>query len=433
MLPVINGIQQENDLFSNPVVDSHEPETINQYGQTYNVYNREILYQEVWDAPVTEVAKRYKVSDVTIHKICKALEIPTPPAGYWAKKRAGKSVTIVSLPKNDKISQKVGVQTGLTYNTKDKLEILAFLNEEDKFIILSVASQLLLPDEKTRMHEKIIAHRKVITEWKKKLKEYDNKGWNRRNLESPPYLANDIADETIPRACRIIDALIKAMEPLGGSLTNDLGFCINGETVRISFSESKDKVSHIPTKDENMQLLKYEENRKRNSWAPKPQIRIYDYIYNGKLRIFVQNRKEFRDCKLYSLEERIGDIMIEIYESSEDLRKKREVREETERKKKEEERRKEEFLKLYNAEVDSTISLINCSEDYEIACKIRLYISGVEASGSLDEKTKKWIDWAKDKADWYDPIIAKEDKFFGKRKHGKGTDSKKLENKRYWE
>ena len=58
------------------------PETIEKFGQAYNVYHRETLYQEVWSMPVTEVAKRYRVSDVAIHKVCKSLDIPTPPQGY---------------------------------------------------------------------------------------------------------------------------------------------------------------------------------------------------------------------------------------------------------------------------------------------------------------------------------------------------------------
>lgn len=62
-------------------------ETIEKFGRAYNVYHRETLYQEVWSMPVTEVAKRYKVSDVAIHKVCKSLDIPMPPQGYWAKLR----------------------------------------------------------------------------------------------------------------------------------------------------------------------------------------------------------------------------------------------------------------------------------------------------------------------------------------------------------
>ena len=44
------------------------PETVQRWGQTYHVYDRETLYREVWENPVTEVAKRYKVSDVAFIK-----------------------------------------------------------------------------------------------------------------------------------------------------------------------------------------------------------------------------------------------------------------------------------------------------------------------------------------------------------------------------
>jgi len=403
------------------------PETIERYGQIYNVYNRETLYREVWEAPVTEVAKRYKVSDVTIHKVCKALEIPTPPAGYWAKVRAGKPVTIIPLSKSKKASQKTGIRTGITYQPEVEKETLAFLSEEERSVILAVALQILLPDGTSRMHSKIIAHRKAIVEWKKQFKENERKGWNRRNSESPPFLADTVSDETLPRVCHIIDALIKAMEPLDCSLTENLIFIVNGETVRLFFSESQDKVAHIPTKEENLQLLKYEEERKRYSGASKPQIRKYDYVYNGRICLTVSNQKSFRDCKSYVVEERLGDIMIEIYEAAEALKKAREVREEAERKRQEEECRKEERRKRYNVEVNQTLALTNLAEDYDIACKIRQYISVAEESQSAE-----WIEWAKAKADWYDPTVAKKDEFFGKREHEKAAEEKKLKHQGYW-
>ena len=362
---------------------SQEPKTVEQYGQTYNVYNRETLYKEVWEAPVTEVAKKYKVSDVAIHKVCKSLEVPTPPAGYWAKLRAGKPVTVIPLPKSDKVIQKTGIQTGVTYQPEPEKETLAFLNEEDRSVILTVASQILLPDEGARMHPKIIAHRKTIAEWEKGHKNNESIGWNRRNAEPVPFLADSISDEALPRACRIIDALIKAMEPLGCSLTNDLGFVVNSETVRLSFSESQDQTRHIPTKEENMQLLEYEEKRRRDSWASKPQIRKYDYLYNGRLSLAVDGQKNFRDCKSYVLEERLGNIMIRIYEAAEALKEAREAREEAERQRREEERRQEERRERYNVEVDRTLALTNLAEDYDTACMIRNYIAVVEASGSL--------------------------------------------------
>ncbi len=422
-------IEEPADLA--PPVVINEPETFTQYGQTYNVYDRETLYKEVWAAPVTEVAKRYKVSDVAIHKVCKSLEIPTPPLGYWAKLRAGKPVSVIPLPKSDKASKKHGIQTGTTYQQEPEKEVLAFLNEEDRSVILAIASQILLPDEDARMHPKIIAHRKVVEEWKEQHKNDENKGWNRRNSEPAPFLADSISDEALPRACRIIDALINAMEPLGCALTNDLGFVVNGETVRLAFSESEDLANHVLTKDENMQLLKYEDERKHSSWASKPQIRKYDHVFNGRLSLSV-GQKSFRDCKSYVLENRLGNVMIELYEAAEKIKKDREAREEVERQRQEEERRREERRKRYNVEVDRTLALTNLAEDYNTACKIRNYISVVAASGTPDEKTAEWIEWAKAKADWYDPTVAKVDVYFGKREHEKDEEKKKLEHKGWW-
>jgi hypothetical protein len=124
--------------------------------------------------------------------------------------------------------------------------------------------------------------------------------------------------------------------------------------------------------------------------------------------------------------------MIALYESSDILRQEREAREEEERKRRDEERRKEERRNRYNAEVDHTLALVNLSEDYDTACKIRRYISTVEASENLDQKTIEWIQWAKAKADWYDPTIARKDEFFGKREHQKNADQKKLEHASYF-
>ncbi|WP_317952426.1 hypothetical protein [Paenibacillus chitinolyticus] len=43
----------------------------------------------------------------------------------------------------------------------------------------------------------------------------------------------------------------------------------------------------------------------------------------------------------------------------------------------------------------------------------------------------EWVEWAKAKADWYDPTIAREDEFFGIRDHKKNADQKKLERTGY--
>jgi hypothetical protein len=89
-----------------------KPEIVKSWaGKDQNVYRREVLYQEVWNFPVTEVAKKYAVSDVTIHKICREMEIPTPPVGYWAKKQAGQEVSVPPLPPSGCRCMKFGLRS----------------------------------------------------------------------------------------------------------------------------------------------------------------------------------------------------------------------------------------------------------------------------------------------------------------------------------
>ncbi len=59
---------------------------------------RQELYDLVWSAPRTQLAKELKVSDVWIAKQCRQARIPMPPPGYWAKLQHGKRQTPPPLP-----------------------------------------------------------------------------------------------------------------------------------------------------------------------------------------------------------------------------------------------------------------------------------------------------------------------------------------------
>ncbi|MBL3588504.1 MAG: hypothetical protein JMN24_01760 [gamma proteobacterium endosymbiont of Lamellibrachia anaximandri] len=63
-----------------------------------HVVSRDELYDLVWQQPRTHLAKHFGISDVAIGKACRKANIPMPPAGYWARKRSGKSVLERALP-----------------------------------------------------------------------------------------------------------------------------------------------------------------------------------------------------------------------------------------------------------------------------------------------------------------------------------------------
>ena len=78
----------------------------------------------------------------------------------------------------------------------------------------------------------------------------------------------------------------------------------------------------------------------------------------------------------------------------------------------EEARRREENRQRKEQEIRLVKELVNKAEDYRIAKKIREYIQAMIDSGNEDI-TPAWIEWARKKADWYDPSIATEDEYLG--------------------
>ena len=104
-------------------------------------YERKKLYEEVWNEPVSTVAKRYGVSDVAIHKICKSMDIPVPPRGYWAKIRAGQKVKKEPLPKTDKRTTVTRYFSIERKPPAPEPELMDILSEEEYQKLMEAADQ----------------------------------------------------------------------------------------------------------------------------------------------------------------------------------------------------------------------------------------------------------------------------------------------------
>lgn len=61
-------------------------------------FKRDALYELVWTAPVSEIARRLGVSDVALAKLCRNAAIPTPYRGYWARIDVGQVAPRKPLP-----------------------------------------------------------------------------------------------------------------------------------------------------------------------------------------------------------------------------------------------------------------------------------------------------------------------------------------------
>lgn len=455
---------------------------------------RQRLYDEIWEISVMGVAKKYDAPYAKLLKLCKESDIPIPPSGYWTQLKSGKIViktplpdslinevtlplksvkkpiqrikkassniveqNVLNLEKNSERQSVIEDSTNLTLSEKkEETEIIAvsnldgvkqsvmsseslsFLSEEERGKVLLAVVGLKVPGENSKLHKKINAYKAVIKDWNKKDTKTPGSQRSYKNFSNrPPLLAGVISSESLPRVFSILDALFRQVESLGGFINDDLSLQIRNEHVSIDIFEAQDEIKHEITKQEAQALIVYEDAKRRHSWASEPKIRKYDYVFNGRVRVSIRKGKYFRDTDNSKIESRIGDMLIELYEESEVVRIEREAREEAARMREEEARLKEERRNLYNEEVKRTIALENEALDYEKACRIRAYINAVEnasCENAVNGDISAWIDWARKKADWFDPIVARKDELLGRREYEKSEEQKSLKKNehRWW-
>lgn len=405
-------------------------------------FEREKLYDEIWDISLTGVSKKYGLNYAKLVQVCKENNIPYPSSAYWTKKNMGLDYTkeIIELPEAEEKEIEVLLKNtelliDKKVSDKDKFikefNFLNFLEEDEKKNVAEVIYDLSV-DKYRKNHKVIIEYKDKPKEERRKEREanYFNPYYNINNYVEKGYFAN-ISQTQKDRCMKILSAIYFAIEELGGQVNNNFLLYVRDENVTIEIEELQDTVIHELTKEEAKKILEYEESQKRHAYGYKPNIRKYDYVYNGKLKITCGDRKYIRETDKIKLEDKLGDIIIKLYEQSEEIKNERLEREKIARKRREEEERKEKIRNDKNSEVQKIKELINCAEDYKIACEIRNYIDAVSKKELLTDEIKEWIKWANKKANWFDPTIDGEDELLGKREHTKSMEDKNNKLNRY--
>ena len=374
--------------------------------------------------------------------MCKENNIPYPSSAYWTKKNMGLDYTkeIIELPEAEEKEIEVLLKNtelliDKKVSDKDKFikefNFLNFLEEDEKKNVAEVIYDLSV-DKYRKNHKVIIEYKNKAKEERRKEREanYFNPYYNINNYVEKGYFAN-VAKTQKDRCMKILSAIYFAIEELGGQVNNNFLLYVRDENITIEIEELQDTVIHELTKEEAKKILEYEESQKRHAYGYKPNIRKYDYVYNGKLKITCGDRKYIRETDKIKLEDKLGDIIIKLYEQSEEIKNERLEREKIARKRREEEERKEKIRNDKNSEVQKIKELINCAEDYKIACEIRNYIDAVSKKEILTDEIKEWIKWANKKANWFDPTIDEEDELLGKREHTKSMEDKNNKLNKY--
>ena len=172
-----------------------------------HIFKRDELYNEVWSTPMSKLAKNYNISDVGLAKICKAMDIPVPPRGYWAKKAAGKKTAIVSLPQEAKVTVKEYRHSFSELSNAVKEEGNIYNNE------LEITRLKGIKTSRT-----ILKYHPLVELTRKNLLSQEP------DLQFPiiktvgEFLSVDVSIKNMDHGLRIIETIIKNIEKIGGKI-----------------------------------------------------------------------------------------------------------------------------------------------------------------------------------------------------------------------
>ena len=344
---------------------------------------RKELYDLVWSTSLSKLTQQYALSNDGIKKICKQFDIPMPDSGYWTKLKFNKVMDKEMLNEDfsgeDKIVLTLREEGTIGSSNQTPLTILTNQIKNDSKAPTKVSGRLSNPDKLTIQTQEY---------WAKEEKE--------------PYYRDDtkvklpirVGKSNKERGLRFMDALVKLIKYRGHSFI-------------------KKNFEFFVVIDEIEILLDLREATKRV--PPTDRYSTSDYIPTGEfiLKTGRYSRiKEWRDGKV-KLEELLPNVVAKLEIDAQEEKKQKEASRLWSLQFDEEQRLKSEIKKRKEDEIAKFNKLLALSEQYNKSQLIRQYVEAekqkIIKENNLTSEKQEWIDWANDKADWFDPTINKPD------------------------
>ena len=254
------------------------------------VITRNELYEQVWSKPMTLLAKEYGVSDVGLSKICKKLNIPRPPVGYWSKIKAGKKVNHPYLPELDISNQETYV-----LENKNSPEIKSLPPDITYKLDTIKNKRIVVPQRVSKFHS-------LVQETKLFLSNSSNKTNGILGHKYQKCLDLRVTKNSLHRALILINTIIREC--------NNMNIVIKNYQHRktVAIYEGQEIQFIIREK------LKRIENPNKSDWNK------YKLLPTDNLCIEIQNyyyedyvRKSFADTTKTKVENLIGDFIQSIF------------------------------------------------------------------------------------------------------------------------
>lgn len=336
---------------------------------------------------MTSVAEKYNTTLHKLKKVCVENNIPIPPLGHWQRIKYGKQIEIPDLsPENSTTIKSTIDLLPVKIQKVDRLKQIREDIEKSCKQFLKVKRKLVNPDG-------------IIVEVKKDLDKRTTSHYGKEKgyISNHSHLAKVfVTPRNLMRALRILDAFVKLVKARKHQIK------LNGLTYEILIGEER-----------------YDFGIREKQVRSESTERGYTYNYKptGLLvlstgRFFL--KREYTDGIL-PLEKQLSTIVAHLeYQTElwqEEIKKHRAEQAIVDEKR----RIIQEEVKRKETEKENFMLLLKQAKRWHKANILREYIQRFEENclknNTLSEEKKEWFTWARDKADWFDPFIGKEDKY----------------------
>lgn len=398
--------------------------------ETFTVEERENLYNEVWKEPLVKVAKRYEISEAALRKRCNKLDIPLPPKGYWQKIKSGKEIKKLALSKVfGKYVQTVRKSIiKYKYNANElnderllilKDEELSLLTDETRILIKNKCDNIVVKNQLRKPHQLILDHQEEMMLRKQKEKELRESRFfiNRYSSEEVLYknfkssLPIHVSNNNIKRVYRILNALFKSLQELDASILIQSYWGKDVAEIRVG--------RHFY----GFEVKEEYKNKKKDKKENTEELEAIIFIFTVKSSYGQELDKsfEYKDLVNNPIEKQLSKIIFDLFVTSNKLDILEEIADREFNRRWEEEKRQRHLEEMKKAELEKVSKLEEIIDDWAKAQKMREFADSLERnfSGSIDDNEKieivSWIKWIRNKADWFAPLVSREDELLGKK------------------
>lgn len=352
--------------------------------------SRQELYARVWSTPMRKLAMEFGISDVGLAKLCRRHKVPVPGRGYWARLAADQKPKRIPLPTvEDPRLETIGIHPR---------EHLAFEGDE-------AGEKQPIPTIEVA-EDRPITHPLALKVEGSVLRSANEKGLLLARKGS--VVPVEASPATLPRAMRILDALLFALEEAGHKLAwpkpynTSLKIIVLEEALGFSISEVVSTKPHTMLPQESA-----------HPWsAPR-----WDHEPTGRLKLSIDCsryrgiRHAWSDGKKQRIENCLGRFLVALPMTASALKREREEQAERERrwaeerKREEEERRRREEYERKAKVVEKFAHSWNESKLVRVfAVALKTAVEGPSVPDDQKQELNAMVDFAVSHAAYVDPL-----------------------------